>query len=121
METLVIVSLAVWELIEIWHHGKVCATWRGHVQNWESWLGDLLGCPFCLSPWAALILTALLVSGAWWLVVVLAAARLANIGNDLLHAYCRTPRIDLELAAPSPDQDFLPEEEHDTGSQETDL
>jgi hypothetical protein len=77
---------------------------------------------FCLAPWVSVAVCALLALGAematngprllgWVLplpVWALAAARLANLGNDLTYAYCRTPRIDLGV---EPEEDFADQKE----------
>jgi hypothetical protein len=108
---LIISALAVWEAIEIWHHSTLFSGIRGWVEAWDNRLGDLLGCPFCLAPWVALVviclvnisflfnrsggtLSSLIGDIAVVPVVVLAVARLANIGNDLTHRFSRTPAPD---------------------------
>lgn len=108
---LIVAVLAVWEIIEIWHHSSLFATWRSRVELWEGWLGQLLRCPFCLSPWTALMVYGLLGAAGRvpspWLGMILAApvyafalARAANLFNDLTHSRCRTPRHDrLELGS----------------------
>lgn len=96
---LAITALATWELVEIWHHSGLTAGLRARAQCWDDWKGELLGCPFCLSVWVAAALVLLAeVPGATWIApraaLALAGARLANLGNDLAHAHCRTPRAD---------------------------
>src|SRR5215471_702475 len=98
MDVLVL-GLATWQAVEIWHHSSLCAGWRSATQLWPweglwGWLRELLNCPWCTSVWVALALTA-----AWWYLPewarlptqALAVSRLANVGNDVAHAYCRTP------------------------------
>lgn len=98
IDELVIAALAVWEVIEIWRHGSIFASWRAHVELWEGWLGQLLRCGFCLAPWVSwlLVLWLLLLARihvAFGLIPYgFAVARLANLGNDLAHAWCRTPK-----------------------------
>lgn len=97
MYNIIVVALACWEAIEIWRHSSLMAPCRAEVETWEGpvlgRLRSLLECPFCLAPWTALVL---LVCGTTpllsWIVPVLAIARLANLGNDVFHAWCRTPR-----------------------------
>jgi hypothetical protein len=93
---LVVAALATWQAVEVWHHGSLFADIRAKAElradaaGFGGWLARLLLCPFCLSVWvaaAALTVTVLVPPVAW----VLAAARLANLGNDVFHARCRTP------------------------------
>ena len=96
-------GLAVWQIVEIWHHGALFETRRAAVlhyytehHNLRGWFCELLLCPFCLSPWVGAIVAGLLLLCGWkspagWLVMTFAAARIANLGNDLTHAFCRTP------------------------------
>ena len=92
---LLIWCLATWEIIEIWRHGSIFAGLRARVELYDSMLATLLLCGFCLSPWVA---AAVIASWAtdWWIprfvITAFAVARLANIGNDLAHDWCRTPR-----------------------------
>ena len=109
--TLILVALATWQVVEIWHHGSIFSAWRSHALTWKlltdvgsdrflrrrwkrtrRFLARLLGCPFCLSPWVGIILTVVfLVPYGWIPVAGLAAARLANLFNDVSHCLCRTP------------------------------
>ena len=100
-------ALANWQAVETYHHGAIFATVRARYEDRLGFLAELIGCPFCLSHWTAMIFTALafnspvVTSGSesWWLVPAfwLATVRLSNVFNDLTHAVCRTPRIDKEL------------------------
>lgn len=121
---LVIFALAVWEAVEVWHHSSLTAGWRGRAEVIEGWRGKVLTCPFCLSVWVALLVLLIVwagevrlyppssdwaaaLAGLWavffglarWLVYALAVARLANVGNDLCHRRCRTPRENSEVPA----------------------
>lgn len=111
-------GLAVWQAVEIWRHSLLFAGLRARAELLEGRLGELLGCPWCLSVWAAWLLvlppfllplpSALSVLDmpgasfaawcafrAWELFVYgLAVSRLANLLNDALHGVCRTPRAD---------------------------
>jgi Protein of unknown function (DUF1360) len=107
----VVAALATWQIVEIWHHGAFhlgpidFPDWRSRVENWgymgvRGWFADVLQCPWCLSVWVGLLVCAGLVLsntlGTSWValpVYAFAVSRLANLGNDLLHAWCRTPRI----------------------------
>lgn len=96
--------LATWQIVEIWHHSLLFAGLRSRVELWENKLGELLGCPFCLSPWVALLSVIVLLLPLWlelegWYVIVaravwygFAVSRLANLGNDLFHGKSRTPK-----------------------------
>jgi hypothetical protein len=117
---LLVAALAVWEVVEVWHHSELTATWRARAEELRGWRRTLLTCPFCMSPWAAAVVLALLWSefpgftpgatGVWrvmdlllvctcvlllilakWAVYSLATARLANVASDLTHRWCRTP------------------------------
>jgi len=101
-----IAALAVWEIVEIWHHSQLFAGRRAWLEAQDNWLADLLLCPFCLSVWVSLIVlltvgTSVHLEQHWprWLcdlvllpVLVFAVARLANLFNDLTRKYCRTPK-----------------------------
>ena len=116
---LFVAALAIWEIIEIWHHGSLFAGWRARTEVWHSWLGELLGCPFCLAPWVALpVVTVLflwdhgMVDQRWLLPDVLfifafAAARSANVLNDALHRFARTPRSGIPKTITPGDQALL--------------
>jgi len=119
---LVIAALATWEIIEIWRHGSIFADRRAYAQaeGYGHFLRRLLDCGFCLSPWVAflLVLCPLTLSlavdpprhwlaGSVWAFFLLwryavyafAVARLANLGNDLTHSWCRTPDTKKQIAA----------------------
>lgn len=86
---LAIISLATWQIGEIWHHGSLFSGWRARVETWEGWLAELLLCPFCLSVWIGVIVSILYAVGGYWVEVVLAglvASRVANAANDLMKA-----------------------------------
>lgn len=87
-------GLACWQAGEIWRHGSLFAGRRAALEARDTAAAALLLCPFCLSPWLGWLLVGLLWTHPWtsWLVYGLAAARLANVGNDLTHTHCRTPR-----------------------------
>lgn len=103
---LVVTALATWQVVEVWHHSALFAGRRAVVEARGGFLADLLLCPFCLSVWAAAAVCAVVVSpvpeAAWaaWaagaaklFVLAMAVSRLANLGNDLAHTRCRTPRV----------------------------
>lgn len=147
---LVVLSLAVWQAVEVWHHSTLFADWRARLECWPSWeeqrwsvlfgacrgLGgdkthrkwycrhlrreilarefarDVLLCPWCLSVWAGFVLgAAWFFLPAWlsWLnlfAVGLAASRAANLGNDCLRRYARTPgRSSLPGESDTPKED----------------
>lgn len=109
---LIIAFLATWQIIEIIHHSYLLSGWRARVElieNW--WWHGLLSCPFCMSPWVAWLVCALLLGVRYglgleigWLILLpiygLAVARLANLGNDVGHAWCRTPRENEKISKP---------------------
>jgi hypothetical protein len=123
MEKLLIGSLAVWEVIEIWRHSHLFATWRARVDYWDGNIGLLLRCPFCMAPWISLLVVLTLwtgeyltqtVHGAFIFVSVpvyaLAMARLANLFNDATHDVCRTPKADqLDLGVDDEEDEDTPQ------------
>ncbi len=109
METffiLLVIALATWQTVEIIHHSKLFYPWRQAAERLldhtsTAFFGDLVGCPFCLSAWVGWIYA------AWWypnpltaFIVGLAAARLANLGNDCAYNICKTPRYEPETHEP---------------------
>lgn len=199
-----VASLAVWEIIEIWKHSALLAAWRARAELLEGNWNLLFHCGFCMTPWvswavclavvacptdklvsseavgeglwlglfllsvAATVLLAVrafrgmrawkkdLAGTRWemmpiflWLTAVamglftfahtlvglltatacygiffmtasflkltvlgFAVARLANLGNDLTHAWCRTPREN-RPKVPYSDKAIEKEPEHD--------
>lgn len=98
---LIVAALAVWEILEIWHHSVLFAGIRARLEYWENLAGDLLRCPFCLAPWTAgivLLLSSWLDwsgrTAALWVVWSFAVARLANLANDAFYSVCRTVKED---------------------------
>ena len=102
----IVTALATWQIVEIWHHSLLFANWRSITEMWDNKLGELLGCPWCLSVWvgfisvSALRFTSLSLIGPGIEIVLygFAASRLANLGNDLFKSYCRTPRVTFDLS-----------------------
>lgn len=99
---LIVAALAVWQIVEIWHHSSLFAACRARVELQSSLPALLLQCPWCLSVWVGLLCATVLsidgnVSRVSGLVCLgLAASRLANLGNDVFHYCNRTPRFKLE-------------------------
>lgn len=97
MSVIIIAGLATWQIVEIWHHSMLLAPLRSRTEMWDNKLGELLGCPFCLSVWIGwLTLTILNVADSRLaflniLIQGLAVSRLANLGNDVFKSFCRTP------------------------------
>lgn len=104
---LIVVALATWQIVEIWHHSLLFADWRSITEMWDNKLGELLGCPWCLSVWigflcsGAMQLTSLQLIGPCVQIVLygFAASRLANLCNDLFKSYCRTPKASVDFSA----------------------
>ena len=96
----VVAALAAWQIIEIWHHSSLFAPLRARTEMWTNKLGQLLVCPFCLSPWVALAcVTCLSVPEVWlasWIVYAFAASRLANLGNDIFKQFNLTPKVNFD-------------------------
>lgn len=99
---------------------------RARAELLEGWFGKLLNCPFCLSVWLAFFAVPFAMPTIeptkhfsddplvwiWYgvhklgfmLMCAFAIARLANLGNDLTHDKCRTPKankLDLDSAVES--------------------
>lgn len=97
---LVVNALATWQIVEIWHHSAIMSGWRARTELWDNFFGDLLRCPFCLSLWVAAASVTLVQLPGWLgcctqtVLLAFAVARLANLGNDVFHGYCRTPKYD---------------------------
>lgn len=95
-------ALATWQAVEIWHHGEIFATWRARFDaildagdsGFFNYVVAMLRCPFCMSVWVGLVCLMAAYIGSWveYPVYALAVSRLANLGNDLTHKWCRTPR-----------------------------
>lgn len=98
---LIVAALATWQIIEIWHHSLLMSPLRARTEMWDNKLGELLGCPFCLSPWIGLLCMiglsvaefGLVGRGVSVLIHAFAVARLANLGNDVFKRYCLTPKV----------------------------
>ncbi len=110
---LFVAALATWQAVEVWHHAAIFDDWRSRVELWRGgfwgWLGNMLTCPWCLSVWVGLLVCVNLwlasFAGYSWVALfmyALAVSRLANLGNDLSHAWRRTPRSDQVI----PEGDF---------------
>lgn len=133
---LLIASLAVWEAVEIWRHSALMSGLRARAELLEGWFGKVLNCPFCLSVWLAILATPFAldpivptkfpaeepVVWAWYsvrnvgymLMCAFAIARLANLGNDLTHGRCRTPKankLELDAVRDDPKTTFEKKEE----------
>jgi hypothetical protein len=94
-------ALFNWAVIEVWNHGSIFTRQRAWLEAHDpSFFIDLLQCPYCLSHWTAIFPTLMLMvyddlHRPWWQwmalpVLSLAATRLSNVLNDVLHDYCRT-------------------------------
>lgn len=95
---IVLGMIATNAVVEIIHHGKIFKGLRERAEWWQAsdngfkrWLGSLIGCPFCLSTWAGLVVSGLLIysysyASVWPLLLMSAFVfgRLANILNAFL-------------------------------------
>jgi hypothetical protein len=90
-----ILALAASAAVDLWFNGSILAGARARVEASEGLVAELLGCPFCLTHWAAAAVLALFVlPGTYfpafmWPAYALAAARLGWIVNGLLPARLR--------------------------------
>ena len=92
-----VLALGTWQTVEVLHHSKLCYDLRIRMEKVGGFMGDVTSCPFCLSHWVAIFygiglgIPVLNQPIFIWL-LLLAAVRLANLGNDLTWSYNRTPR-----------------------------
>jgi hypothetical protein len=102
---IVVAALATWQIVEIWRHSKLMASLRSRTEMWDSFLGELLSCPFCLSVWVSLFcmlgleladcgLVGYILS---LMIYALAVSRLANLGNDVFKRFCLTPKMGINF------------------------
>lgn len=109
---LLLLGLSTWQVTETLHHGSIFSRLRewaaevdresAGVRRWLLTPVRALGCPFCLSHWAALLLLgpallALYASGGWSAaglapLLWLSGVRASGLLNDLLHRWNRTPK-----------------------------
>lgn len=98
-------AAANWAAVETLHHGSIFDNPRAWLQARGGFINDLVSCPFCLSHWTAMALTAsvfaVLVTdwkyGALAPVYWLAVVRGSNLCNDYFHDKCRTPRLGRDM------------------------
>lgn len=119
---LVVAALAVWQIVEIWHHSSLLAPLRAKAELLDGKVGELLRCPFCLSVWVALLVGLIvLLPAEWWAwpfkaaVIAFALSRAANLGNDLTREWCRTPQINKLDHTGDGDDDTTPPAAKQTG------
>jgi hypothetical protein len=105
-----VAALATWQAVEVWHHGSIFAGARAWMELKTGFWMRLLLCPFCLTVWVSTAFVLVLMTErqgtpeGWFTFIIwapfyllrmfvygLAVARLANLGNDLTHRWCRTP------------------------------
>lgn len=141
---LIICSLSTWGLVEYLHHSKIGALWRwiafkldppvqlqkyvgvgidvgirlatSHVPCFN-WLGYLMSCSQCMSFWIAVFMV-LTWPHLYLLWIGMAAARLANVLNDITHPFCRSPNDNPASAASINNfeiqyQELINQNEHD--------
>lgn len=103
-------ALATWQAVEVIHHAQIAQpirTWaRDAAAAGGVWafFGKAIECPFCLSHWVALTMVVVLSPQSslfMWALMTLAAARLANVANDVIGGlgFDRTPKD----SEPTPD------------------
>lgn len=82
---LLVAALATWQAVEVWHHSSLFTAARARWEARGGFLGDLLGCPWCLSVWVGAA-AALLPAAGWWMRVWAERAPGATPGSaaDLL-------------------------------------
>jgi uncharacterized membrane protein len=104
MLTVFVVTLATCQVLELWRHGSIFAGARARLELYTGLLSQLLLCTFCLTTYVAMLITVVgvviprvypdtwVATFCFYTVFGLAAARSANLINDITHAYSRTPR-----------------------------
>jgi len=89
---LIITPIAIWSVIEIWHHGtifekarEVLVKWKDNGNKVSQFIAGAALCPFCLSVWLGMGYTVLANVPILYFAATLpfAACRLANVLNDL--------------------------------------
>lgn len=87
--------IATWHLTEVLRHGSIFEPLRAYADLAPRWMLPIraLACPFCTSHWAALAALLALCSGfiGHLLLIWLTTVRIANVLNDVLKPWCRTP------------------------------
>lgn len=131
-----IAGLAGAQLTEVMNHSTIALPIRkwaleaARKSGLRGFFGSLISCAFCFSHWACLFMLMLLSAAAiiacapsWsaWSVLALrlvpftfAAVRIANLSNDVLYAYLRTPKNYVE----EPEE---LENDYDSNSENNDL
>lgn len=101
---LIIAVLATSAIVEVFRHSHLLSEWRVYWNTTPHFCSRLLRCGFCLSYWAAgAVVIGLMGPATAWpqcrasqlaylVAAALAAARAAQLLNDLTHAWSRSPR-----------------------------
>jgi hypothetical protein len=124
---LTVSALAVWEIVEIWHHSHLFAGRRAWLEAQDNRISDLLLCPFCLSVWVSLIVLLIVGTSRYleqheprWVIdcirlpiYMFAVARLANLFNDLTRKHCRTPKEQNWILGDDGEEDTEPDDTDD--------
>lgn len=96
---LALVILATCGITELARHATFVQHFRARIESMESspaWLRTLLACGFCLSHWCAILAVVLLFCGGpigYALLVGFAAVRGANLINDVMKRFNRSPKL----------------------------
>lgn len=108
---LIVAALATGAIVEGLRHGSLLSDLRVAWETTSTFTSRLLRCGFCSSYWAGAVAAVLvgphMVFPDFWpftffycVAVGLAAVRLANIINDLVHRFSRSPQRDEEAGQP---------------------
>lgn len=79
---LVVSAFAVYYLVNVWQKGSIFSTARMYVESTNSWIGELLLCPLCLSVHVAFWLYILMLIG---LMPIIYVPAIAGMGYVIYH------------------------------------
>ena len=98
----VLTVLANRQAVETLHHGEIFSNLRARLEARGGFLADLILCPYCLSHWTSILLSACALAylapiSSWQILRLapifwLAVTAGSGILNDLGHAWWRTPK-----------------------------
>lgn len=99
LRDIIVIALCGAALTELVFHASFLREFRIKQETGNGKLKYLIRCPYCVSHWAALLATLLVVfhiRWIYWIALWLAATRLSNIIHDLIGSRSRSPKQDLD-------------------------